>query len=149
MVWNENVGNLIFVPQNGEKNGKKKIQEKKHRVGAERNGTASKLFFQNGIVSCYFYFYFIISFFKWCLYQQCWLLKVTYVFSCSVLVACKPVAYIKKRYKQPPELLYLKKGVLRDATLLKRKCFPVNIAKFLRTTIFKNICELLLFKCVC
>ena len=27
---------------------------------------------------------------------------------------------------------------------LKHKCFPVNIAKFLRTLILKNICERLL-----
>ena len=27
---------------------------------------------------------------------------------------------------------------------LQRKCFPVNIVKFLRTPVLKNICELLL-----
>ena len=42
----------------------------------------------------------------------------------------------KKVYKQPPEV-FCKKGVLRPATLLKRRlwhrCFPLNFVKFLRT----------------
>ena len=49
--------------------------------------------------------------------------------------------------KQPPEVLY-KKPILkkllswRSATLLKRDSnIPPNIAKFLRTSILKNICE--------
>ena len=41
------------------------------------------------------------------------------------------------------------KGNRRSKTLFKRlqhRCFPVNIAKFLRTPILKNICERLLPK---
>ena len=41
------------------------------------------------------------------------------------------------------------KGNRRSKTLVKRlqhRCFPVNIAKFLRTPILKNICERLLPK---
>ena len=41
-------------------------------------------------------------------------------------------------------LFLIKLQTLRPATLLKRlqhKCFPVNIAKFLRTPILKNICD--------
>ena len=54
--------------------------------------------------------------------------------------------------KQPPEV-FCKKGVLNNFTIftgkllcwrLEHTCFPVNIAKFLRTLILKNICEQLL-----
>ena len=30
---------------------------------------------------------------------------------------------------------------LQDCNFIKHRCFPVNIAKFLRTSILKNICE--------
>ena len=51
--------------------------------------------------------------------------------------------------KQPLEMLYTKAGQARSsATLFKKRfqhrCLPVNIAKFLRTSILKNICERLL-----
>ena len=54
--------------------------------------------------------------------------------------------------RQPPDMFY-KKGVLNNFTLftgkhvcwrLQHACFPVNIAKFLKTPILKNICERLL-----
>ena len=38
----------------------------------------------------------------------------------------------------------LKKRLLKKR--LQNRCFPINIAKFLRTSIFKNICKLLLLK---
>ena len=78
----------------------------------------------------------------------------------------------KKQQKQPPEVLYEKSAIrnaakftgkhpyqslffnkvagLRPATLVKkrlrRRCFPVNFAKFIRTPILKNICKQLLLK---
>ena len=47
--------------------------------------------------------------------------------------------------KQPPEVFY-KKAVLKNFAIfsgkhLQDRCFPVNIAKFLRTLLLKNICE--------
>ena len=65
--------------------------------------------------------------------------------------------------KQPRKVLYKKAGLLeilqysqeytkksdmKSCNIIKKrhqhKCFPVNIAKFLRTPILKNICEVLL-----
>ena len=41
----------------------------------------------------------------------------------------------------------MKKAVLKTFGIFtgKRRCFPVNIAKILRTPILKNVCEQLLF----
>ena len=70
--------------------------------------------------------------------------------------------------KQPPEVMFYKKVVFKLFTIftgkhlcwslfqikllafkrLQHRCFPVNIANFLRTSILKNICKwLLLFSC--
>ena len=38
----------------------------------------------------------------------------------------------------------LKKGLQRVKKRIQHRCFPVNIAKFLKTPIMKNICEQLL-----
>ena len=54
------------------------------------------------------------------------------------------------RQKQPPEVFYGKvasvQELLKNAIKkrLQHRCFPINIAKFLRTSILKNICERLL-----
>ena len=49
-------------------------------------------------------------------------------------------------------LCSVKLQVFRPATLLKKRlqyrCFPVNIAKLLRTRILKNIFDRLLLKCI-
>ena len=44
----------------------------------------------------------------------------------------------------------IKLKVFRSATVLKRdsKCFPLNIAEFLKTPILKNICEPPVFTCL-
>ena len=61
---------------------------------------------------------------------------------CEISYTTKSNKIIKK---QPPEV-FCKKGVLSNfiEKRLQRKCFLVNIAKFLRTSILKNICERLL-----
>ena len=49
-------------------------------------------------------------------------------------------------------LFLIKVQTFRSATLLKkrlqRRCFHVNIAKFLGTVIFKDICKRLLLMCI-
>ena len=40
----------------------------------------------------------------------------------------------------------MKLQALRSANRLQHRCFPVNIAKFLRTSILMNICQRLLLK---
>ena len=72
-----------------------------------------------------------------------------------------------KHEKQPPEVFYEKRcsqkfrkfhkktpvleSLFNEACnfikkRLQQRCFPVKFAEFLRTTIFKNICERLLLK---
>ena len=51
--------------------------------------------------------------------------------------------------KQPPEVFYTKAAnFLQACNFIKKRlehsCFPVNIAKMLRTAILKNICQRLL-----
>ena len=90
--------------------------------------------------------------------------KFSFSFKCF-LFKC----YLRDEKKQPPEEFY-KKGVLKNFAIftgkhlcwglfliklqtwpafslkrrLQRRCFPVSIAKFLRTPVLKNICERLI-----
>ena len=58
---------------------------------------------------------------------------------------CSKTASVQKQPLQPPEVVH-KKAVLKSFAILteKHRCFPVNIMKFSRITILKNICEQLL-----
>ena len=85
-----------------------------------------------------FFFVFIsIVFFSFSSKEICeanfvWLLKVRWL----------EYRVNQSRQEQPPQLFY-KKTVLKHFAIFTR-CFPVNIAKFLRTRDLKNICERML-----
>ena len=55
-----------------------------------------------------------------------------------------------KNYKQQPQVFYKEactsEGLHFIKKRLQRRCFPVSIAKVLRTSILKNICERLILK---
>ena len=60
--------------------------------------------------------------------------------------------WFKYWQKQPSEVFFRKKVCLQACNLIKKRlqhrCFPVKLAKFLRKSILKNICERLLLKII-
>ena len=52
-----------------------------------------------------------------------------------------PMGVISKSYAEAAPELFCEKGVLENfakSTFLKKKCFPVNFAKFLRTFFYRT-----------
>ena len=72
------------------------------------------------------------------------------LFTCRVFALLYHWIVCAKCQKHLPELFY-EKRCSRAATLLKKRlwhrCFPVNFAKFLRTSFLQNTSERLLLKC--
>ena len=73
-----------------------------------------------------------------------WIQRYWQIFK-SALVYLKSF-YIIHSKKLVLESLFNKVAVLKTWKFILKKCFPGNIAKFIRTPILKNICEQLLLK---